>query len=97
MITITQEARDFLRAVECPEGKVLRLEEAWSASGKRVVRFRVGDPEDGDEVFRQGDETFLHVARSVGESFDGFVVQRVETPEGTGVVLKPPDAGEFSW
>lgn len=97
MITITREAREFLRTIECPEGKVLRLQETWSASGKRLVRFQIGDPEDGDEVLREEGETLLHIARSVGESFDGFVVQRVETAEGVGITLSPPEAGEFSW
>lgn len=96
MITITKEAREFLRTIECPEGKVLRLDETWSASGKRLVRFQVGNPKDGDEVLRQAGETPLHAARAVSQGFDGFVVTRVDMPEGVGITLSPPEAGEFS-
>jgi hypothetical protein len=95
-ITVSREAEDFLRTIECPEGKVLRLEETWSATGKRLVRFETGEPKDGDEVLWQEGDTSLHAARSVSEAFDGFVVRRVETSKGVGVTLSPPEAGEFS-
>lgn len=95
-IAISREAEEFLRTIECPEGKVLRLEETRSASGKRLVRFETGDPKDGDEVLWQEGETSVHAARSVSEGFDGFVVKRVETSEGAGITLSPPEAGEFS-
>ncbi len=95
-ITITREAEEFLRDIECPEGKVLRLQETRSASGKRLVRFETGNPKDGDEVLWQEGDTSLHAARSVSEGFDGFVVKRVETSEGTGIALSPPEAGKDS-
>ena len=96
MITVSREAEEFLRTIECPEGKVLRLEETRSATGKRLVRFETGDPKDGDEVLWQAGETSVHAVRSVIEGFDGFVVKRVETSEGTGITLSPPEVGEFS-
>lgn len=95
-ITITKEAEEFLRDIECPEGKVLRLEETRSASGKRLVRFETGEPQDGDEILWQEGDTSLHAARSVSEAFDGFVVKQVETSEGTGIALSPPEAGKDS-
>ncbi len=96
-ISVSREAARFLSATACPEGKVLRLEEYWTATGKRRVRFEVGDPEAGDEVLWRGGETALHASPSVNEGFAGFVVTREEGPEGVGIALSPPDAGEFSW
>jgi hypothetical protein len=96
-ISVGREAEEFLGAMECPEGKVLRLEEYWSATGKRRVRFEIGDPKTGDEVLWREGETSLHASPSVNEGFAGFVVTRTEGPEGVGVALSPPDAGEFSW
>ena len=97
MISVEQEAKEFLGGMECPEGKVLRLEEYWSETGKRRVRFEIGDPEAGDEILCREGKTSLHVRRSVNEGFAGFVVTRVDGPEGVGIALSPPDAGEFSW
>jgi len=96
MIAVSREAKEFLDTIECPAGKVLRLEEAREPSGKRRACFRIGDPEDGDELSRRGDGAPLHVARGVSQDFDGFVVTRVDTPEGVGITLSPPEAGEFS-
>ncbi len=95
-ITITKEAEEFLRDIECPEGKVLRLQETQSATGKPVIRFETGEPQDDDEILWQEGDTALHAARSVSEDFDGFVVKRVETSEGTGIALSPPKAGKDS-
>lgn len=94
MISVSQEAKEFLESVECPAGKVLRLART---SGKHLVRFKLGDPEPEDEVLWREGGTALHVPRSVNEGFAGFVVKRVEGPEGTGIVLAPPDAGRFSF
>lgn len=96
MISVEQEAKEFLGGMECPEGKVVRLEEYWSEAGKRRVRFEIGDPEAGDEVLCREGKISLHVRRSVNEGFAGFVVTRVDGPEGVGIALSPPDAGEFS-
>lgn len=96
MITVSQEVKEFLDTIECPVGKVLRLETAREPSGKRRVCFRIGEPEDGDEVLRQAGETPLHAARAVSQGFDGFVVMRVDMAEGVGITLSPPEAGEFS-
>jgi hypothetical protein len=97
MISVSKEAEEFLSSVTCPEGKVLRIEEYWSATGKRRVRFEIGDPKAGDEVLWTEGETSLHASTSVNEGFAGFVVTREERPEGVGIALSPPDAGEFSW
>jgi hypothetical protein len=97
MITITQEAQEFLCGIEYPEGKILRLEEDWELGGKRRASFHIGEPEDDDEVLEREGETLLHFARSVSEAFDGFVVTRVEMREGVGITLSPPYAGKFSW
>jgi len=64
-------------------------------NGKHLVRFEFGDPEPGDEVLWREGGTALHVPRSVNEGFAGFVVKRVEGPEGTGIVLAPPAAERF--
>lgn len=96
MISVGHEAQEFLGALECPAGKVIRIERAWGADGKHRVGFEFGDSEADDEVLWRGGETALHVPRSVNEGFAGFVVKRVDGPEGVGIVLAPPDAGDFS-
>jgi len=95
MISVSREAEEFLGAVECPAGKVLRLARTIGVNGKHLVRFEFGDPEPEDEVLWREGGTALHVPRSVNEGFAGFVVKRVEGPEGTGIVLAPPAAGRF--
>lgn len=97
MIAISQEAQEFLCGIEYPEGKVLRLEEDWEPGGKRHASFHIGYPKDDDEVLERGGEPLLHIAHSVSEAFDGFVVTRVEMSEGVGITLSPPYAGKFSW
>ncbi len=96
MITISLEAQEFLRGIEYPEGKVLRLEEAREVSGKRHASFEIGYPKDDEVSGREGD-TLLHGARPASDIFDGFAVTRVEMREGVGITLSPPYAGEFSW
>jgi hypothetical protein len=97
MISVSQEAKEFLETVECAPGKVLRLAKTVGTNGKRLVRFEFGDPEPGDEVLWRAGETAMHVPRSGNEGFAGYVVKRVDGPEGTGIVLAPPDAGRFSF
>lgn len=50
MITISQEAQEFLCGIEYPEGKILRLEEDWEPGGKHHASFQIGDSKDDDEV-----------------------------------------------
>lgn len=95
MISVSQEAKEFLEAVECAPGKVFRLARTIGTNGKHLVRFEVGDPEPTDEVLWREGGTALHVPRSVNEGFAGFVVKRVDGPDGTDIVLAPPDAGRF--
>ncbi len=95
MIPVSQEAEEFLGAVECPAGKVLRLARTIGTNRKHLVRFEVGDPEPGDEVLWREGGTALHVPRSVNEGFAGFVVKRGDWPDGAGIVLAPPAAGQF--
>lgn len=63
MITISQEAQEFLCGIEYPEGKILRLEEDWELGGKHHASFQIGAPKDDDEVLEREGETLLHVAR----------------------------------
>ncbi len=97
MITISPEAEEFLRGIECPEGKVLRLEATLDASGKHHASFKIGYPKDDDEVLRREGETLLHISRPTYEIFDGFVVSHLEVRGGVGITLSPPYAGKFSW
>lgn len=97
MITISQEVQEFLYGIRYPEGKILRLEKDWEPGGKHHASFKIGDPKDDDEVLEREGETLLHVARTASETFDGFVVTRVEMREGVGITLSPPYAGKFSW
>jgi hypothetical protein len=97
MITISPEAQEFLCGIECPEGKVLRLEATLEASGKHDASFKIGYPKHDDELLRREGETLLHVSRLACKTFDGFVVTRLEERGGVGITLSPPYAGKFSW
>lgn len=97
MVTISLEAEEFLRGIECPEGRVLRLEATLNASGKHHASFKIGYPKDDDEVLKREGETLLHVSHPAHEIFDGFIVSRLEVRGGVGIALSPPYAGKFSW
>ena len=99
MITVTQEARRCILHVKeeagFPEGMALRLDTAGAnreGGGSRVAMY-IDAPHRGDQHVEDWDETLLYVSSMVCAAYDGCTLDLVETPEGAGFSLGPPEAG----
>lgn len=98
MIIVTEQAKDFFCGIQHPEDEVVRLDLAENnalngRSGEKQVRVAAGEPRKDDQVVRRGGEEVLRISRAVSDAFDGCVMRRVETPEGVGFSIAPPEAG----
>jgi Fe-S cluster assembly iron-binding protein IscA len=85
-----------LRPEERAEGEALRLDRARSSvheGGEPKLAVYLGVPEEGDDPVVHEGEPLLYVSRKVSAAFDGCVVDLVETPEGVGFSIGPPEAG----
>lgn len=92
MISVTEEAKELFLSVEHPEGTVLRLDPVTDEeSGQTVVGVAAGEPQGGDQVIEHAGESLLHIAAPVSEALDGSILDAVDTPEGPGIGLTPPD------
>lgn len=89
MITVTEEAKELFGNVETPEGTVLRLD----LVKENEVGMVYGEPKNDDQVVETAGETLLHISGPVSEALDGGTIERVDTPEGAGVAIKPPENG----
>lgn len=97
MITVTEEAKRLFQNVEHPEGTVLRLDPVTDQStGQTQVGISAGEPRGDDQVVQHDGEDLLHIDASVSETLDGSVLNLVETPEGTGIGLTPPEDGPLT-
>jgi Fe-S cluster assembly iron-binding protein IscA len=99
MIIVTERAkRHFskMKPVRLPVGEVMRLDRARAISNGNEPRLAVyvGEPEEGDEPVEHRGEPLLWVSIMVSAAFDGCVVDLIETPEGTGFSIGPPEAGK---
>ena len=100
MITMTEAAKSRFRTLSAegrPEGVALRLDRAKScapANGDEPkLAVYLTEPEEGDLPVVYGSEPLLYVSRNVSAAFDGCVVDLMETPEGVGFSIGPPEAG----
>jgi iron-sulfur cluster assembly protein len=92
MISVTEEAKDLFLSVEHPEGTVLRMDPVMDeSSGETQVGLAAGEPRDDDQVVEHGGDTLLHIAAPVSDALDGSILDVVETPEGPGIGIKPPE------
>lgn len=98
MITFTERAKDRFRSVN-PIGargeEVMRLDTVMHAPNGDGLKLAVylGSPEEGDEPVRHEGEPLVWVSVAVSAAYDGCVVDVVETPEGPGFAIGPPEAG----
>lgn len=100
MIILTEAAKrrfHTLRPEEQAEGQALRLDRArataHSSGDEPTLAVYLGEPEDGDDPVEHEGEPLLYVSRKVSAAFDGCVVDLLETPEGVGFAIGPPEAG----
>ena len=93
MITVTDEAKNLFLNVEHPEGTVLRMDPVMDeSSGETQVGLAAGEPQADDQVVEHGGESLLHIAAPVSDALSGSTLDVVETPEGPGIGIKPPES-----
>ena len=98
VITFTERAKDRFRSVSpigARGGEVMRLDavkHAPNGDGPKLAVY-LGEPEEGDEPVRHEGEPLVWVSVAVSAAYDGCVVDVLETPEGTGFAIGPPEAG----
>lgn len=93
MITVTEEAKELFQNVDHPEGTVLRLDPMTDeTSGETQIGIAAGEPQGDDQVVDHAGESLLHIAAPVSEALDGSTLDMVETPEGPGIGITPPDS-----
>lgn len=92
MISVTEEAKELFLDVEHPEGTVLRLDPVTDQStGETQVGISAGEQQEGDQIVERDGEDLLYIAAPVSEALDGSTLDRVETPEGPGIGIAPPE------
>ncbi|HZY65206.1 MAG: hypothetical protein M3N10_05415 [Actinomycetota bacterium] len=92
MIEVTEEAKELFLDVDRPEGAVLRLDPVTDeSSGETQIGLGAGEQQDGDQVVEHAGEDVLYIAAPVSEALDGSTLDRVETPEGPGIGIAPPE------
>lgn len=100
MIIMTEAAKGRFRALRPKgrrEGEALRLERARAtAEGngdeEPKLALYLAEPEEGDDAVEHGGEPLLYISSKVSAAFDGCVVDLVETTEGVGFSIGPPEA-----
>lgn len=92
MIEVTEEAKELFLEVERPEGAVLRLDPVTDQNtGETQIGIAAGEQQEGDQVIEHAGEDLLYIAAPVSEALDGSTLDRVETPEGPGIGIAPPE------
>lgn len=92
MINVTEEARELFNGVERPEGTVLRLDPVeQDENGQTQIGLVAGEPQGDDQVVEHDGESLLHIAAPVSEALDGASIDKVETEEGVGFSINPPE------
>ncbi|MBA2443242.1 MAG: hypothetical protein H0V53_12705 [Rubrobacter sp.] len=92
MITVTEEAKVLFQNVERPEGTVLRLDPVQEEEGGDTqIGLVAGEPQGDDQVVEHEGQDLLHIAAPVSEALAGASIDRVETPEGVGFSITPPE------
>ncbi len=92
MITVTDEAKELFKQVEHPEGTVLRLDPVTDENtGETQVGISAGEPQADDQVVEGEGDSLLHIAQPVSDALDGSTLNVVETPDGPGIGITPPE------
>lgn len=88
---MTEEAKEYIRCVERPQGTVLRLDPVnQQVPGETRVRLATGKPKGDDQVVEHEGEILLRIARPLSEELNGSSIDLVDTLEGPTVGIKPP-------
>jgi hypothetical protein len=98
VITFTERAKDRFRSVSsigARGGEVMRLDAVKhtpNGDGPKLAVY-LGEPEEGGELIRHVGEPLVWVSVAVNTTYDACVVDVLETPEGIGFSIGPPEAG----
>jgi len=60
------------------------------------IGISIDEPKGDDQVVEHEGEDLLRIGAPVSETLDGSVLNLVETPEGTGIGLIPPEDGPLT-
>jgi Fe-S cluster assembly iron-binding protein IscA len=100
VIIMTEAAKSRFRTLSAegrPEGAALRLDRAKACAPANgddpKLAVYLAEPEEGDDPVVHRGEPLLYVSRRVSATFDGCVVDLMETPKGVGFSIGPPEAG----
>ena len=92
MITVTEEAKGLFQSVERPEGTVLRLDPVQeNENGETQIGLIAGEPLNDDQIVEHEGEDLLRIAAPISQALDGGTIDKVETPEGVGFAITPPE------
>ncbi len=92
---MTEEAKEYIRCVERPQGTILRLDPVnQQVPGETRVRLATGKPKGDDQVVEHEGEILLRIARPLSEELNGSSIDLVDTLEGPTVGIKPPPTPE---
>jgi Fe-S cluster assembly iron-binding protein IscA len=94
MTTAAKRCFHTLTPEERAEGEALRLDKARATinnGDEPKLAVYLGEPEEGDDPVEHEGEALLYVSRMVSAAYDGCVVDLVETLEGVGFAIGPPE------
>lgn len=92
MINVTEEARELFTSVDRPNGTVLRLDPVeQDENGQTQIGLVAGEPQGDDQVVQHDGQDLLHIAAPVSEALDGASIDKVETDDGVGFSINPPE------
>ena len=69
--------------------EVTRVEQ--DENGQTQIGLVAGEPQGDDQVIQHDGQDLLHIAAPVSEALDGASIEKVETDEGVGFSINPPE------
>ncbi len=91
MITVTQEAKALLGAIEHPEGTVLRLDPVAQDQATKQITLGLapGEPQSDDQIVEQEGEEVLRIAAPVSGLLNGSTIDVVVQEESENGAERP--------
>lgn len=90
MLTVTAPAKEFLRTIDIPDGRALRLETMEGGQ----LGFVAGQPRPDDQVVEESGQELLRIDGAVSQQLDGHRLNRVDTAEGPRLTIEVPQQPE---
>ncbi len=94
MINVTDSAKQMFEQIgastEFPTGEVLRLDPV----GEGQIGLGLGVPQASDQVVEHNGHEVVRVSQEISLAADGATLDRVDTPQGSALVIVPPGEAE---